>query len=171
MCTVITHPSASSEVFSRVRIQAGIVVTGRGVAIALAWAAIVRLYLISSSEGFLIEERRASFALLERVTDQSTSTYIIYKYIYQQYPDATSRFSDKVPTVTNNTIFPYVQTEQISLFIISDFQQLNYFNRTLSPNKHLIIERKRRRFFWAFTGKVFDLNSHYKLLRTWEPSN
>lgn len=109
MCAVITHPSASSEVFSRVRIQAGIVVTGRGVAVALAWAAVVRLYLISSSEGFVIEERRAAFTLLERVRDQSTSTYIIYIYIYQQYPDATSRFNDKVPTVTNNTIFPYVQ--------------------------------------------------------------
>lgn len=118
MCTVITHPSASSEVFSRVRIQAGIVVTGRGVAVALAWAAVVRLYLISSSEGFVTEERRAAFALLERVRDQSTSTYIIYIYIYQQYPDATSRFNDKVPTVTNNTIFPYVQDRAKSAHLL-----------------------------------------------------
>lgn len=95
--------------FSRVRIQAGIVVAGRGVAIALTWAAVVRLYLISSSKGLVIEERRAALALLERVRDHSTSTYIIYIYIYQQYPDATSRFNAKVPTVTNNTIFPYVQ--------------------------------------------------------------
>lgn len=109
MCTVITHPSTSSEVLSRLRIQAGVVVAGRGMAVALAWAAVVCLYLISSSEGLVIEERRATLALLERVRDQSTSTYIIYIYIYQQYPDATSRFNEKVPTVTNNTIFPYVQ--------------------------------------------------------------
>lgn len=75
MCTVITHPSSSSKVIFRVRIQAGIVVAGRGVAVALAWATVVRLYLISSSERLVIEERRAALALLQRVRDQNTSKY------------------------------------------------------------------------------------------------
>lgn len=145
MCTVITHPSTSSEVLSRLRVQADVVVAGRGVVVALAWAAVVRLYLISSSEGLVIEERRAAIALLERVRDQSTSTYIIYIHIYQQYPDATSKFNSKIPTVKNNSFSICTRQSKISSFIISDFQQLNYFIRTLSSTKHHIIERERRR--------------------------
>lgn len=68
MCTVVTNPSTPTEMIIRMRIQTGIVVTGRGVTVALAWAAVVRLYLISSSEGFIIEERRAALTLLERST-------------------------------------------------------------------------------------------------------
>lgn len=109
MCTVITHPSTSSEVLSRLRVQADVVVAGRGVAVALAWAAVVRLYLISSSEGLVIEERRAAIALLERVRDQSahlhtSSTYTFISNI-QMRPQGLIVKSPQ----SKITVFPYVQ--------------------------------------------------------------
>lgn len=107
MCTVVTHPSTPTEVIVRLRIQAGIVVAWRGVVVTLARAAVVRLYLISSSKRFIIEERRAALALLERkhLHTSSTSTFINYLHMW---PQGSMMKSPE----TNNTIFPQAQARK-----------------------------------------------------------
>lgn len=63
MSAIVTNSASTAEMFEGVRVHAGIVVAGSGMAVALAGATVVGLHLIACSERLVIEERGTAFTL------------------------------------------------------------------------------------------------------------